>query len=157
MKSSKEFFDRLATDWVFREDVFDGVEAMGDLGAADPVSALTELTSEMGYDVSAEIAAVFFRNPEAFFRKPESGLARVSDSDLEAVAGGYQFLARDSGLDNDLIVDDKTGEILWEGHIESPLDGRRKTYALGVSDLCIDWAYYNYLREPYRHPTTSES
>lgn len=145
MKTAKEFFDKLAADREFRDDVFNGLDAKKEAGAADPAAALTELAAELDYDVSADLAA-------AFFRKPDAGLATIPDSDLDAVAGGYIFMARDSGLDNDLIVHDKTGDILWEGHLDSYLDGRKKAYALGVSDLCIDWAYYDYLREPYRHP-----
>lgn len=146
MKTAKEFFNRLAADREFRDDVFNGLDEKKETGAANPATALREQAAEMGYEVSAELAAIFFR-------KPGAGLATVNDDDLDAVAGGYIFMARDSGLDNDLIVHDKTGDILWEGHLDSYLDGRRKAYALGVSDLCIDWAYYNYLREPYRHPS----
>lgn len=145
MKTAKEFFDRLAADKEFKDDVFNGLDAKKAAGAADPASALVELASELGFDVSADLAA-------AFFRKPHKGLATVPDDDLEAVAGGYIFMARDSGLDTDLIVDDKTGDILWEGHLDSYLDGRKKAYVLGVSDLLIDWAYYDYLRAPFRHP-----
>lgn len=146
MKTAKEFFDRLSADREFRDDVFNGLDTKKEAGAADPATALTELAAELDYEVGADLAA-------AFFGRPDAGFATIDDSDLEAVVGGYIFMARDSGLDNDLIVDDKTGDILWEGHLESYLDGRKKAYALGVSDLCIDWAYYDLLREPFRHPS----
>lgn len=114
--------------------------AKRDAGATDPIAALVEVAGELGYEVDAGQAA-------SFFTKAGNGLDKLSDKDLDEVAGGYLLLRETSGMHHDEVIDDKTGDVLekglWMGYDEC----NARADAWGVSHRHITWEELFRLRE----------
>jgi len=134
MKDAREIFERFAGDEAFRNVVLDKLAAKREAGADGPAEAFAVVATDLGYEVSAEQA-------EAFFSRPGEGggLSKVTDGDLDQVAGGYLFLMEKSGLGKDQVIDDKTGKVLAEDRFADyryALEAARK---YGVSAKSITW------------------
>lgn len=146
MLSAKEFFEKIVDGGAFRGDVLEAMETKRAAGAADPAAALSAAAADLGYEVSVEQAAAYLA-PVAL------GLAKVSDDDLESVAGGYLYQGNDPyNEDYYEVIDDKTGEVLWSGNLNTLYEAWEVADKYGASHALIDWDYLEILR---RYPRKS--
>lgn len=82
MKTTKEFFERLATDEAFAKDVEETIEAKRKAGASNYYDTLIPIASERGYELSREELDAI----------NAAQAAELSDDELGKVAGGTSCL-----------------------------------------------------------------
>lgn len=138
--NAREFFDKYVADGAFRNDVLNMMETKWAAGVSDPAAALSLVAADLGYEASAKQAAAFLA-PVAL------GIVELSDDDLESVAGGYLYKGNDpSNEDYYEVIDDKNGDVLWSGNLNTLYEAWDVAADYGASNAIIDWDFLDMLR-----------